>query len=277
MLCTLSLVLLGLRPAVSNYVAVKIATRALNQNLSLEFTEPKVGILNLKAKSIVAGYHRFMLPINCKLEDFIFSAQILPLFSGQLGAQVTAKIYEGQLELTGQATANDIYNAEVNLRQFNLAKHEQLIRLGVESGLLDLKISDLNFINHQLSFDDLTLKLIDFDKTATYIPTWLSGFPIDINLPSLKKLQLEVVASAQDNLISVKKLHMRSNWADVDGQGVLKLTANRQFEIVDFSGQVELKSDGQAVLGPYLPLLSNGQLKAEDRFFNFSKKGIEKP
>lgn len=247
----------------ASYIEQRVVAAAGRQHVNLKFQDTDLSATTFEAAAVDAFFVPYLVSLH--LEE----VNVRPSISGLLppvgGLVFSARGYSGEIKgWAGGALTSDARFLDLAARAVNLAEHQQLRALGLESGVVDLMIETLRLpqVDGRLSFS-----LKNGNKPqATTIPIPHQLFR-SLTIPPLTGIELAAEISCESGTCSISTLSGRSSFATFDAHGSFGVDLPRGLHGFEIDATVKLTEAGHADVGPFLPMISRGRLDGHAREF----------
>jgi hypothetical protein len=155
----------------------------------------------------------------------------------------------------------------MDLSGAKLALHPALAALGVSSGTLTATIRDAIVRDNQLVAANFSASIGTFE-----LPT-NTPFATLLKLENPTPIDLALTGHGTAESVEVKALSLKSPLLNASASGRLALSSGL-LGIHGVSGDFTLTEKGTAQLGPWLPLLTNGQVSSSTTRFRCSANSV---
>jgi type II secretion system protein N len=178
------------------------------------------------------------------------------LSSRALAASIEAKMYGGVVKFSPRVSNDRTFQLEGTIRDIQLSQHPQILGLGITNGKLEFNLDSLT------TRPDRTLSLRS-RLSVTNLAMNPPPLPLPIRVPAIRdgSLECDIESSERETLISNAEL--ASSLVNASGEIRMGHDYFRQPSSLKVQAKVIVTDEGQAFIGPYLPLISKGGLNAE--------------
>lgn len=256
----------------------KIISEALASGVKLKITKPSFIPFSSSYYRIEnLSLSTYTLPTSLELTDIKFGiSPIRSLFSDSLEGTLFSKIYGGDFSskiLLSKKTGEIGFNSE--LKDMVLNQNPFAALSGITKGTLSLKIRDGIISTTKPVEGNVSLKIMDLQKPGEFtLPLSLTkGLPIKIPPLTFKTLTCETKLS--QNSFNILSLVVDSSLGTLKGGGTI--TPRGRTLIDPFKAEVHLTESGKEILGPWLPLLSEGRIDKETTNLRFTINHLLSP
>lgn len=255
------------------YIEQQLISAARDAGVRLSLTEPTLGVSGIRARRLEAFIAQLFLPLEME------EVAVTPYWTGlallKASGEFSARAYGGSILLKGsRSLRGDVSNAQIEVKDLELAEHPYFSRLGITRGTLSLTIPSVHVRGALVTDGDGTLKLAGVSKPdRTFFQYLFAGSFIPIPIPPVRDVSLEARATLKERelFLDVKKFDSSLGSAQV--RGPIVLSPAGRVERVDLHGSVTLTDEGSIDIGPLLPGISADRLLPQTREFEFSVSG----
>ena len=266
----------SIKQSLAGFVTSKVVSELAKKKISLQVNNPDFGLLNYKAKELDFLYYYTFAPINLSLSDLTINPKISNSFfnKGFVGS-VSFDAYSGSFEFDGTILNKSIQTHKLLIDKINFSKHPQINFFGISDGLVSIDIQDALLENDNLSIDKFKITIENFSRDfETIIPSQITKLPFSITLPEIKNGFLDLICNIKNQRLNIDFLTIKSNLLDLQIKSIVNFSNKRILKFEQLDGDVRLSTEGLALIGQFLPLISNNYLSVADRNFKFRLKGF---
>lgn len=253
----------------ATYAGAKIAKVAIASNVFLNFTDSSFGLFNFQSKLLTVEVANQKFTTNLEISDFKLSPVITSLVGASPAVHFTFNVLGGKVSGQAFIQQGSFGLKDLQVRNVAVSQLSFLKLFGFSTGQLSMDLEQSITSQNLPQIKNLRFELSNFvKKDASVVPSWMSGLPFNLNI---EPINIEKLAGQidQDNDLHVKDLNLLSDWGNLSAELQLNLDP-RGIKILMASGNVELKDSGSKQFSPFLALVSNRQLTADQRRFNFA-------
>ena len=138
---------------------------------------------------------------------------------------------------------------------------------------MTVQIEDALFAPRQIKDGLFIVDASGIERLASPIRFSIGGFPLKLDLPTIKDASLKSVVEAKENVLSISKMESLSTLGTFSGNGAVTLSDTMNVENISFKGEVRFTEEGHAVFRSFLPLISQSRLTLETKAFSFDISG----
>ena len=246
-----------------------------NVHLSFGKTHPRlIGIECFDVNALIVLKRLGFLSLT--VDSIDISSNLLDVALLQPSASIAATLYKGSLNGLVQGTLRGYpLRGSASLSNLRLEQHQQLAGFGIQSGSLSGSLEQFVWNQqNQPATGTFQLRVKDLAKPQ---PSKLSlepfGMPFNLDIPAVTGVQAFLKGEAKADSVVVEDFNFSSSLGSGEGDGLIKL--NARGSAIDITGKLDLHlSDaGVKLLGPYLPLVSQGSLSSTVNHFRLRISG----
>lgn len=273
-LCAVFVAVISLgRPLYSAYLEQIFIRRAAAADLLVSFDRLDASITRVRAARMDLQLPRYLMGVEFSEVEIFPNLFSLLLMRATLSFK--ASPYLGSL--SGQITYSisaDSTELRIAGRDLDISSHPQLEALGIKSGFLTFNIEGLKLQGKKPVSGRGFLRLENFSKPAvTTIYPGMFGSPLTIQIPAVPQMNMEASLNLENQAIDISTFKLGSSLGSISGKGVINLNELGNLTAIDLSSRFELSSEGKALVGGFLPLISSGRLSENSTKFDLSVSG----
>jgi len=260
----------------TDYFKQQAISAARNRQINLTWGKSAFTVSGFTAYDFEASIPRRLLTVSAQ------RIALTPSYASLVGlaplVSVEADLYGGKAStalLFGQD--GQVLPRSIILEHLELRKHPQLAALGISAGTVTLLLRDIQGDSLDSLVAAGTFALRGLSKpNPTVLPPALIGIPLTI--PVLHELSCTARLDLKPKLLSLEDINVNGTPGTMSGRTLFDRDQRGSFTTVSGEFKVELSSEGTALIGPYLPLVSNGRLAADIKNFTIIIGGtVKKP
>ncbi len=201
-----------------------------------------------------------------ELHNFSIKPSFSDLLRGQPSFRSHAEYLKGVIDLAVVRNGSDAMNLSGSLLGLILSEHQVLSTLPVTGGAFDLKVDSLMVSGSELSgIASFAMKPLELTNPVT-LPTFLTGLPIPLEIPSFKLNSTSSSISIQKNRLSLTDVALDSDLLSFKGQ---LSTVLPNFTAIGGQGCLRLTDRGVEKIGAFMPFIGGGS-STEPQTIQFS-------
>lgn len=275
-------------PMLADSLLSSVRQNAASQGVVFSYRERIMSGLSLTLYDVrIDGVVR-RVPLSVRIDELNITPRLLALASGSASLNVSARLYRGSVNADVDSSFDGSQlQIEATAERLEIAEHPMVRALGIERGQFSFNLPKLELIRGRPTgtFD---LELVRLGKsTATELPLPNIG---TITVPAFERLSARFKGGVQDRKFIVRPLDIHSDFGDIGGNLAFeRLSASPPPTALPKAPQlptggtsdtemnarleVTLTASGQALIGQWLPIISNGSLSAEHTRFEIQVSG----
>jgi hypothetical protein len=254
-----------------------VEKNAASQGVVFSYRERHLSGLSLTLRDVrIDGIVR-RVPLSLRIEELQLSPKLLALLSGTAFLSVSAQLYRGSMnaDLASSFDGSAI-QIEAHAERLELSDHPMVRALGIERGQFSFTAPKIEVIKG-IPSGTFSLELVRFGKsTNTDVALPNLG---TVTIPAFERLSARLKGGIQNGKLIVRPFDVESDFGKVGGNLSLERqsvpAASRQPSDTELNGRfdVTLTPSGSALIGQWLPVMSNGSLSAEHTRFEILVTG----
>lgn len=261
------------------YVEEQITSLAKAQNIPLSLKGFDLFFLGVRAENLETFIKQTLTPVN--LGSVEVQTATTSLFKFNPSFTVSGKLYGGEVlaEIQSFPRSNSVTISKLAINDVRLALHPQLQALGVNKGILRASLERAKLMPQQVEAESLSLEIIDLEKPgSSMVPAFITGLPLDLNIPPVMGLSIKLRGIIKGGALRVSECTGKSNLASFKNLGDWTIALNKRTPNLKFEARMDLTDEGLALVGQWLPVISQQKLSANARSFRIAGSGsLERP
>lgn len=245
-----------------------LVSEARKNDVRLNFQRFQLTGSSFSADAMQLFFPRLLLGVECR--EVALSVGAVALVRGAQNGRLTCRPYGGSLSAEWSlSTAPSNGTIRVEGTNIGLGAHPQLQGLGLSGGITQVRDAVITVHNHRVEEVSAVLAIVDLSRSSPFSLTDLSPSLLPFTIPAFQRLSLEGTLAWQRGDLTLRDLSVTSDWGDAKGSWHFK----GQRREVSGKFEVRLSADGQAFLGSFLPLITNGALPSDSAHFELTISG----
>jgi hypothetical protein len=262
------------------FVAGRISSIAAQQQIYLEFENPKVLFTGIGAKTL--HLRKTSIPFPLSLSALDLRTSLFSLISGSPSYTLETNAYGGSISSSGALTSKtNSFSGASSLEKIHLEKHPQIEALGIEKGILSAR--DLKYQTDSKGLLSMSgsIELQDFAKPRmTSLPPFLTGGKPTLPIPPIlfTTLQANVAFERTTKNIDAKNISLIAPQGSLKGNVNLKDLGNGLFShssrvALDGTFSIRLTRKGATEMIPVISLVTGKSIPQTARNISLAVKG----
>ena len=222
---------------------------AAEDGLVISYEDRDFNLVSLTLKNLRVDGLVKRTPISVRVDELLLSPRWTRVLSGELGAELQARMYRGQVFLTAW-TPWDVttLNLSGKIDRLELSDYPLIRATGISRGQLSLDVPAFR-LSSTGNAGSFTAELIRLGKdTPTEIKNLL---PSPISIPAFERINLAIRGGLTPDALILRPVDLNSDFGTLMGNFALGLGLSRKLE---GQAQASLTPVGQQLLGPWLPV-----------------------
>ena len=220
--------------------------------------------------------------LKTKFDTLVLTPRNLRLREGVVTMDFEGTLYGGWIKGSGDINKNgEFIPRRVTADGIVLSKIEQFEFFSLEGGVVALNFPEFTGDTTYTLEGRGTVSVTKLSKRIpTKVPGFVLGLPFPINVPAFENITLQISHDLNDtDLHSV--LNLDSTFGKCSSDTLVPRSTRPGTRILGpgFKGETScsLTSQGQQIVGPFLPLMSQGKISAQSSKFELLFNTVRKP
>ncbi|MCB0335846.1 MAG: hypothetical protein KDD62_06055 [Bdellovibrionales bacterium] len=218
---------------------------------------------------------RFYLMVA--LDSLWLRPRYLSLMTSQPAYHLHSKAYGGELSIDAATSWQGMNGtADLEVKDLQLNAHKQIEGLGVHSGALSIKASEILWGPQRLEsvkFAEVNIKSLSIPE-GIVIPKGTFGLLIELKVPALTNANASAVIDFKQPQLSVSDISFKSNWGQLSGSVKLEMNSRNQLVATFIALDVELDPETKDYFGPIFQVNGGGKITPETTKVKIRKDGL---
>lgn len=238
---------------------------ARQHDLPLSLESASCSITGCDVKNASLFFPEILLLV--KIEGLHITPNLASFITSKPSFSFSGRVYGGQFEGDiSYAARSDEVEGSFRARGIRFNEIPQLAALGINAGSGEISLSNFSGAGAMFDLKSGVLKASDVSRPSRGAAA-SGGFDI----PAISNVQALVDLSAEKGIFKVARLSLTSSLGQVSGQGEAVLSGKSGTS--SLKGKVALSDDGSRLIGPLLPLISQGVVPSSSKNFEVKLEG----